>query len=1029
MNSTRRNVLKATVAGGALATFGLGFSETAAKLSKGAWAGEKPDHRVYGNAPQPEFRIDLATGELEMNPDQGVSYTMCLGCTTLCGVRVRYDKKTGAVIRVAGNPYSPLSSDPTVPYNASIRESFVAVSRKDESGLLQRSTACGRGNAVLENMTSPFRVTQPLKRVGPRNGGRWEPISFEQLVEEVVEGGDLFGEGQVEGLRTLRDLKTPIDPAQPEFGARVNQVVLIDSVDDGRRSFAQRFLKSAYGSNNYAGHGGYCGGAYRSGSGAMFGDFKKMPHAKPDFDNAEFIIFIGTAPANAGNPFKRQGAQLARARSDGSLNYVVVDPVLNHSDNMATADRGRWVPIRPGTDGALVMGMIRWIIENERYDATYLAQPSAKAAEAAGEASWSNATHLVVRQDGHPRDGRFLRGSDLGVAMAEEARYGKDDAYVVVDAATGAATPHVAAGPATLFFDGTVETPNGPVRVATSLALLKSEAFTLDLAGYSEICGVPVETIAGLAKEFTSHGKKAATNAHGGMMAANGFYNAYAVVMLNTLIGNLNRKGGTVMKGGKHPDAGKGPRYDLAAFPGIIEPKGVPLSRGIPYEKSSEFKRKKEAGKPYPAEAPWHPNAPNLASEWMTAMFNGYPYPAKALILWQANPLYGVAGLRNQIGAALADPKKVPLVVAVDAFINETGAYADYIVPDAFMYEAWGWAAPWHGVVTKVTTGRWPVVESRNLKLADGRPVTMETFFIEVAKRLGLPGFGAGAIPDVDGNLHPLARAEDYYLRGGANVAFAGKQAVPDASDDDLDLSGVSRIAPVLQETLKSEEWRKVAYVLARGGRYQSLNEAFEGEKATVRFDGPMLVYNEQLATSRNALTGKRFPGTPAWTPAGFADGTPVRQIYPEAEWPFQIVSFKSPLQNSYSIGAKSLRRIHQENQVILHEADAERLGIAHGDRVRITTPGGSGVGRAMVRRGIVPGVVAIEHGFGHRELGARAHRIGDVEQPTIPGLSAGLNLNDMGLTDPTRKGLSVFMDPVSGSVVRQGLPARVEQA
>lgn len=1027
MSTSRRKFLKAATAGGALAVFGAGFSETAVKLVKGT-AGEPPAHALHGNSHAPEFSVDPATGALSVNPAQTVAYTMCMGCTTFCGVRVRVDNATGQVIRVAGNPYSPLSSDPFLPYETPVRESFVALSRHNEQGLQYRSTACGRGNAVLAQIDSPFRITTPLKRIGPRNGGAWEPISFAQLVKEVTEGGDLFGEGHVEGLAALRDLATPIDPERPELGAKVNQVGLIASTDEGRQAFVQRFLQKAYGSINFVGHGSYCGGAYRSGSGAMFNDMKKMPHAKPDFAHAEFVIFMGTAPGNAGNPFKRQGTLLAKARTEGVLNYVVVDPVLTNADNAAVGERGRWIPIRPGTDGALAMAMIRWIIEHERYDAQFLTQPNQQVAEAAGEASWCNATHLVVTQPGHPRNGRFLRGSDLGLQLAEEDKYGEKDPFVVMDQAGGKPVVHnEAAGPAVLFHTGEVATPAGPVAVQSSMALLREEAFKLGLEEYSQACGIPADTIAALAREFTGHGKRAAANAHGGMMAGNGFYNAYAVVMLNTLIGNLNRKGGTLVNGGRFPDAGDGPRYQLETFAGMVKPAGTPLGRNVPYEKSGEFKRKQAESKPYPAQAPWFPNAPGLATEWMTAMFNGYPYGLKALILWNANPVYGIPGVRKQVADQLADPKKLPLIVAIDPFINETVAYADYIVPDSVAYESWGWAAPWAGVPTKATTARRPVIEPRMDKLPDGQPIGMESFFIAVAKRLALPGFGANAIADMEGNTYPLDTPEDFYLRGGANVAFAGKP-VPDAGDEDMQLSGVARIAPLLQQTLKEDEWRKAAYVYARGGRYQNQSETYKDDWAANRFTKPLQLYNENLGTAKSSVTGKRFVGTPTWTPPAFADGTPVEKLHSPEDWPLWLVSFKSPLQNSYSIAAARLRRIHPENPVILHTADAARLGIRTGDRIRITTPGGGGMGVAVVREGVMRGVAAIEHGFGHRELGARPHRIGTHKQPDIPEIAGGVNLNDMGIPDPTRKGASVFVDPVAGTSVRQGLPARIKR-
>ena len=1083
MDNKRRSFLRKVAIGGGLTAFAAAFSTTSGRVFNHLVGKDKSKQRLNGNSLTPELSTNPATGTLNINPDQQVSYTMCTGCTTFCSVRVRIDKKTGKVLRVAGNPYSPMSADPPLPFQTPVRDSFLSLTSFGEKGLAGRSTACGRGNAMLEHVDSPFRVLAPMKRVGPRGSGKWQPIPFDQLIKEIVEGGNLFGEGSVEGLRALRDLQTPIDPQQPELGPKVNQVGLMFTANDGRQSFVDRFIKQSYGSINMVGHGSYCGGAYRSGSGAMFGDMKKMPHAKPDLENTEFCIYIGTAPGNAGNPFKRQGTLLAKARSGSQkFSYVVVDPVLTNADNLASGDRSRWVPIKPGADGALAMGMIRWIIEQERYDRQYLVQPNLKLAEAAGEASWSNATHLVIVQQGHPRDGRFLRGSDLGMVFTEEERYKENDPFVVYDPKAKKLVVHGAAkGEAELFYDGELEVGEETLKLKSAMTLLRGEALKHSLTDYSAACGVPVEIIEGLAREFTSHGKRAAVNAHGGMMSGAGFYNAYAVMMLNTLIGNLNRKGGTLINGGGFKDAEEGPRYNLDSFVGKVKPGGIPIGRNVPYEKTSEFKRKKEGGKPYPAKEPWYPNAPGLASEWLTSAMNGYPYSLKALILWSCNPLYGITGLRAQIEQDLLNPKKLPLIVAVDPFINESTAFADYIVPDSLLYESWGWASAWNGVPVKMTTARWPVVEPKAQKLSDGQAVGMESFFIALAKAMVLPGFGPTGLADAEGTACPLERPEDWYLRGGANIAWTGKTPVPEASDDDIELSGLSRIRPTLEKTLKPDEWRKVAFMLARGGRFQKYQEIFglrlpppapkppaaaagaaggalaktakpviavkpsatmavvgaaahglhleapyPQDWATHRFLKPMMIYNENVGASKNSLTGKRFPGTPAWREAAFADGTPVRKKYPESEWPLQLISYKSPLQNSFSIGARRLRGIHPDNPVRLHPDDAARLGLHNGDRVHIETPGGRVKATVMLNHGVQRGVVAIEHGFGHRELGARPHRIGNKKQPNEPSIAAGVNLNDLGLRDPTRKGSNVFVDPVAGSTVRQGLPARI---
>ena len=901
-----------------------------------------------------------------------------------------------------------------------------------ERGLDGRSTACGRGNAIAQQLDSPYRVLQPLKRVGPRNSGHWEPISFEQLIREVTQGGNLFGEGHVDGLAALRDLKTPIDPAQPELGPKVNQVVALSSVNDGREGFARRFIQKSYGTLNFVGHGSYCGGSYRSGSGALFGNLKTMPHAKPDFSNAEFVLFVGTAPGNAGNPFKRTGALVAKGRTEGKLSYVVVDPVMTHADNRASRDRGRWVPIRPGTDGAMAMAIIRWLFDNERIDRRFLANPNAKVASDYNEPSFSNATHLVIVEPGHPREGRMLRASDIGIAIPAEQRYKDSDAFVCCDASGQLIAHDRATQPAELFVERNVEIDGRSIRVKSSLQLLREEATSLDLGAYSTACGIPTATLAGLAQELASHGKRASVITHGGMMSGAGFYNAYALMSINALLGNLNWKGGFVANGGGFRDDGEGPRYNLDTFPGMVQPKGTPLGRNVPYEKSSEFSKRKAAGTPYPAEAPWFPNAPGLTTEILPGGLGGYPYAMKALILWSANPLYGIPGLRQRIAKDLADTKKLPLVISIDPFINESNAFADYIVPDSLLYEGWGWVGAWNGVPTKAMNARWPIVEPKAAKTKDGENIGMETFFIALAKEMKLPGFGDAAIADADKNVYPLRTPSDWYLRAGANVAWLGKEPVGDATEEDLSFSGVERIRPLLEKTLNPEEVAKVAFLYSRGGRFQPGKDAFaenNPEWMNNQMKAMCHLWNENIGSSKNSLSGKPLTGCAAWREASFADGTAMRHIFPAKQWPLLLVSYKSALQSPHSIGVTRLLQLHPENPVLIHPDDASKLHLQTGDLAEIMTPGRAVKARVTVHAGVMPGVAAFEHGYGHRELGARAHLIGAQRQPQNPKLGAGVNLNDIGIIDPTRQDRAPWVDAVSGASVRNGLPAKIRRA
>jgi tetrathionate reductase subunit A len=461
----------------------------------------------------------------------------------------------------------------------------------------------------------------------------------------------------------------------------------------------------------------------------------------------------------------------------------------------------------------------------------------------------------------------------------------------------------------------------------------------------------------------------------------------------------------------------------------MVKPSGTPLGRNVPYERTTEFAVRKAEGKPYPATAPWFPNAPGLTTELLPGAMAGYPYGLKALVLWSSNPLYGIPGLRARIGKDLADPKKIPLIVSIDPFINESNAYADYIVPDSLMYESWGWVAPWNGVPTKATGARWPVIEPKAGKTPEGCPISMETFFIALAKEMRLPGFGKNVILDMEERPYALERPEDWYLRGGANVAWQGKEPVPDVSAEDLRLSGVERLLPALEKTLKPEELPKVAFLLSRGGRYQPARDAYDEDNPEWmrnQMKAMCHLWNENVGGSRNSLSGRRNCGCATWAEPSFADGTPMRKLYPVGEWPLQLVSYKSALQNSYSIGATRLLVLHPENPVLIHPDDAHRLGLEMGDLAEIITPAGRLKARIMVHAGIVPGVAAVEHGFGHRELGARAHRIGGKSQPDDARLKGGINLNDIGLIDPTRPDKAPWVDAISGASVRNGLPARI---
>ncbi|MFZ7317192.1 molybdopterin-dependent oxidoreductase, partial [Avibacterium avium] len=746
--------------------------------------------------------------------------------------------------------------------------------------------------------------------------------------------------------------------------------------------------------------------------------------AKPDWDNSEFILFMGTSPAQAGNPFKRQARQLAKQRTESDFDYVVVSPRLELTSTQATQNN-RWLPILPGGDLALSLAMLRWIIENERYNATYLARPSEFAMQQAGQVSYCNASHLFIADEQHPRFGQPIIEQDLFDAEQTTA-----ENNIVKNAETQRLEPAKSVLKAELWVNENITLKDGSaVLVKSALTLLKEACLEHSLEEYSTLCGIPVKQIVALADKFTSYGHKSVAITHGGTMQSNGFYTSWAILLLNVMVGNMNKKGGMSMSGGKFKDFASGPRYNLATFPDMVKPRGTNLARSKKsYENSSEYKRKLAQGKPYPARAAWYPFVGGQMSEMITSALQGYPYSLKAWISHMSNPLYGLTGIHHIVEEKLRDTKILPLFIAIDAFMNETTAFADYIVPDTHNFESWGFSTPWAGVPTKTSTARWPVIQSANVKNAQGETVCMESFIIQIAKAMGLPGFGENAISDTQQKTYPLNCSEDFFLRAAVNIAFDGKEPVKDASAEDRLLSGVERIMPLLNKVLKDDEVLKAATIFCKGGRFSPFNSAWEGENMSAKWKRCLQIWNPTVAKARHHHNGKHYHGCPKYYPAQFADNSTVESHYPKQEWPFELISFKSNLISSITAPLLRLHNIKPNGIVAISGQDARKWNLTQGDLVELSTPGGKAQVQLMVLDGVMPGVIAIEHGYGHKQLGATSY---EIDGKVIRGnqqIQQGININDLGLLDETKEIKSPWLDWVCGSAVRQSLPARLKK-
>jgi len=1050
MKVNRRDFVKAATSAGALAAFGLGYGPAIARTLGGTAGTATPPDRVVG--------------------PEGYLYSSCLQCNTGCGIKVKI--VDGEAIKIEGNPYTPFNRFPHLAYATTPAEAV------NEFGAL-----CPKGQAGLQSAYDPYRLRKVLKRAGPRGSGKWVTIPFAQAIQEISEGGLQFssvpGEEarQVPGLKELwamrdaqimkdvaadaklvqkgtmtvdafkakwaAEIPKLIDPDHPDMGPINNQIAFVwGRLKAGRREFIDFFVKDGLGSANYHGHTTVCQGSLYFASKAMsdqFVDGKWQRGLKfywqADLGAAEFVIFVGANPFEGNYGPTNRNLRISDGVASGRLKYAIVDPRMSK----AVSNAWKWLPIKPGTEAALAMAIARWILDNNRHDARYLANANKAAATADSETTWTNSSWLVKIESDGP--GAFLRASEVGLP-GQESRTGSDgqpynfDPFVVT--VSGTPTPFDTNDTANAVEgDLLVDTTIGGIRVKSVLQILLDSASEKTVEEWADLCGLPAADVIDLAREFTSHGKRAAADIHRGVSQhTNGFYNVLAWFSLNLLIGNYDWKGG-MAKATTFGHAGgrAGQPYDFAAMrPGKLAPFGISLIRHeVKYEDTTLF-NKADPPSNYPATRPWFPFSSDIYQEIVPSIADAYPYPMKALFLYMGTPVYALPAGNTNI-ATLQSVTKLPLFVCVDIVVGETSMYADYIFPDLSFLERWEFQGSHPNVLEKVQPIRQPVIPPFTETVTvfgEEMPIGLETMILGLAEYLGLPGFGADGL----GTGVPLRRAEDVYLKMAANVA-AGDGApadwVPDATTEELDVFNRAHdhLPTTMYDPARWEAavapgwWPRVVYTLNRGGRFAP--DAYSGDKLKNRWNAFIGMYMEKVATAKSSMTGAHLGGMGKYYPIADSLG----QAIDDVGFDLNVITHRVVEHTkSRTVANRWLRELLPENFLQLSREDAARLNLSNGDLVRAesaTNPTGTldlgngeivpMVGRVKVSEGIRPGVVAYSLGFGHWAYGSRDLVVDGVTIHGDPDRGRGVHLNPVLRTDPTLTN-TCLEDLVGGSAV-----------
>lgn len=206
-----------------------------------------------------------------------------------------------------------------------------------------RGTMCAKGLASIQHIHHPGRVTHPVKRAGQRGGGKWQKITWEEALDTIA--------GKMKGYIE-------------KYGA--NSIAISQGTGRGYNRYTAR-LKNSVGTAHTLGPAYICFFPYLITSAITVGE--KL-----------FCDYHGW-----GGKFPKTqiswGRQNEINNADGEMavwflnslkhakNLILVDPRATAIANRANL----WLPVRPGTDAALALGMLNVIINEGIYDKEFVA--------------------------------------------------------------------------------------------------------------------------------------------------------------------------------------------------------------------------------------------------------------------------------------------------------------------------------------------------------------------------------------------------------------------------------------------------------------------------------------------------------------------------------------------------------------------------------------------------------------------------------------------------------------------------------
>ncbi len=801
-------------------------------------------------------------GEINVSSSSPVNYhegqqvrTMCRLCLNRCGILA--STRRGKVFRIDG--------DPANPYN--------------------QGKACAKGRAGFYTLSSPHRVTRPLRRTNPEKSPGidpgWETISWDEALDLVASKLKAVSEDDPRKLWRVTFDRSLLDEIWcAAFGTA------LQSVSSG--FFCGNAVHPLHFLNQFA------------------------VEAVPDVPLTRYILSVGSQYGAVVHYDTMNGAfELGRNRE--AIKVVVVDPLCGHAASMAD----EWIPIRPGTDAAFLMGLANVLINDLGiYDAAFLKY-------------FSNAPYLIGG-DGH---------------------YARDPAsnkVLVWDPAAHTARPFDAAGidPALL---GRYQVSGSELRPAFQVIADEVRRYTPEEV--SRIAGVPAVTVKRIAREFGEAAKIGAkinidgeelpfrpaslTWYRGLSSHKHAFMNGFAAMLLQTLIGGLDVPGGLM---GYHRAKYRATEDGLLAT--IAHPGRVGSGPG--------------PTNPYPPRVVTPPQSIDLFELFPVACYSRtFAVPAilepekyhasiqpEMLLQRRSNMAYTGAG--QEIMTKVL--RKIPFIVSFAFEIDETAEFADVVFPDLHYLEQLepvGSEGEYHtGSQPATFYGSRPAMAPPFESPWD-RLVSHDEILLELAAR-------AGFLEDVYLACNRMWRLPpEYSLQPGQRYSYR----------DLIDRALKAKHGPD-----NGLNWYAKDGILVKE---RSLKERYPGAYPKPRIH----VYHEYMIDAGRQVEAVTRELKIPWDCSGYlplAEWRPCPAYAPKApEFDLYLITAKAPYHALTATGSNPLlaevgMRLGYDDVLLSRDA-AKRKGLAEGDWVEIETDSGKkATGRIKLTSGIHPEVTAV---------------------------------------------------------------------